>query len=65
MVIVALITGLLSFVFPYYVFGKNAESVGRNCCLCSIAWCIPFVNYCAAVYLRSLIRKQKGIAVRD
>lgn len=55
----ALSAGLLSFFCPCYVFGKNAEAMGHDCCL------YGFLCDCneLRVYVRGEIRDEKGIGV--
>ena len=65
--------GLLSYFIPCYQFGKNAEAVGENCCLCGFLLCFLFwwggpYNIFPAILrctIRGKIRQQKGIDVSD
>ena len=64
--------GLLSWFIPCYQFGKNAEAVGENCCLCGFLLCFlywwggPYNNIWMSILrctIRGKIRQQKGIDV--
>ena len=52
---------VIAYLVPCYTFGKNAEAVGDSCCLCGVAFFVPFLNICAALSLRGKLREQKGI----
>ena len=62
-------TGLLSWFVPCYQFGKNAEAVGENCCLCGFLLCFlywwggPLWVSILRCTIRGKIRQQKGIDV--
>lgn len=49
------------FLCPAYVFGKNAEAVGENCCLCALSQHVPGLNLYTRAYIRSKIRELKQI----
>ena len=55
--------GLITFFFPCYTAGKNAEGVGEDCIKHGVFTVIPLLGiYCAAV-IRGKIRDKKGIEV--
>ncbi|XP_065920307.1 uncharacterized protein [Dysidea avara] len=55
---------LITYFFPGYIQGKNAEAVGESCCLhCLITTCClysPLYFICMA-HVRGKIREQSGI----
>lgn len=57
--------GIVTYVFPCYMFGMAAKSVDENCWVCACAYCIPLVNLCARVYIREKIRSNASENVSD
>ena len=55
-------TGLVTWLLPCYIAGRNAEAVGGSCCLHCIAYYIPIVNIFALSHVRGKIREARGIA---
>ncbi len=55
--------GITSYFCPCYVFGKNAEAVGDNCCLCGISYFIAPVNIYTRLLVRGKIRDKAGVEV--
>ena len=51
----------MSYILPFYTFGKNAEAVGENCCLYALFMFIPILNLVMAAKLRGKIREAQGI----
>ena len=51
------------YVFPCYMFGMAAKSVGENCWVCGCAYLIPLVNLCARVHIRGKIREEASVSV--
>ena len=52
---------LLTYFVPCYTFGKTAEAVGEDCCLCACAYLIPVANIFFMANLRQRVRDQNGI----
>ena len=44
------------------MFGKTAEAVGDDCCLCCCAYISPF-NFIARLHVRERIRQKKDLKV--
>lgn len=60
---VAVVVGIMVYLCPCYVFGKNAEAVGQSCVLCGLVYLIDPANFWARVYIRGKLREDRGIAV--
>ena len=57
------LSGCLAYFCPCYVFGKTAEAVGDDCCLCGCAYlCHPF-SFIARLHVRERIRQKKDLTV--
>ena len=56
---------MMAYCFPYYVFGRVAESVGDNfwACLLLHRFAEPIEFACGHAYIRGKIREEKGIPV--
>ena len=55
-------TCIVTFFWPCYTVGKNAEAVGTECyVLCGLATCIPLANVFFMAQIRSKIREQNRI----
>lgn len=52
---------IVSWLFPCYRFGKNAEAVGEDCLLCGIGFLVPVLDLFLGAHIRSKIRESKGI----
>ena len=57
------LTGCLVYFCPCYVFGKTAEAVGDNCCLCGCAYMLYPFNFFARLHVRERIRQKKDLKV--
>jgi len=57
------IAGIIAYLCPCYIFGKNAEQVGDSCCLCGFASMCGLIGLYARTHIRGKIRDQKGIEV--
>ena len=57
-------TGILTYCCSCYVFGKTAEAVGEDCCLCCLAFCSPFILI-ARLHVRERIRQKKDLRVSN
>ena len=57
-------TCIVTYIFPCYTAGKNAEAVEENCLLFALAELIGFGCYTNAV-TRLKIRERYGIEVRS
>ena len=55
--------GVLAYFCPCYVFGKTAESVGENCCLCGLAFLVHPLHFLVRLHVRERIRQRKGLKV--
>ena len=53
--------GILAWLCPCYVFGKNAEQLGESCILYALALFVPLLDLYCLVSVRGRIREQKGI----
>jgi len=54
-------TCIIGYFAPCYVHGKNAESVGDDCVMCTLAFFIPLANLWFIAQNRGKIREAKGI----
>ena len=52
---------IFTYIVPCYTFGKTAQMLGHDCCLCGIAYLIPLINVYAVTATRAKIRKLKDI----
>jgi Cys-rich protein (TIGR01571 family) len=52
---------IFTYIVPCYTFGKTAQTLGHDCCVCAIALLIPLVNIYALTTTRAKIRKYKDI----
>ncbi|KAK0062970.1 cell number regulator 10 [Biomphalaria pfeifferi] len=52
---------LLVYCCPFYVHGRNAESVGENCCICALILCFQPFGLLSIAYIRSLVRHSRNI----
>ena len=57
--------GIIAYIAPCYIIGKNAEAVGDSCCLCGCAHFFAPFNLWSRVLVRGKIREQKGINVSN
>jgi hypothetical protein len=55
--------GILAYIVPCYIMGKNAEAVGENCLICGLTQIINIIGVFARTQIRGKIREQKGIPV--
>ena len=55
-------TGIVTWFFPCYTAGRNAEAVGESCFLHCLAFYIPFARNGTLASVRGKIRRMKGIA---
>lgn len=56
-------TGLLTFLAPCYIVGKNAEAVDKSCFLHCLAFYVPLLNWYCIANVRGEIRDRHGIEV--
>ena len=54
-------TGILAFLCPCYVFGKNAEQLGESCILYALSQFVPLLDIFCRTSVRGKIRERKKI----